>query len=615
MASPVVKIEKEDGQRLSVRALATLAILLAFLSTTTSLLNMNSWRSGGITILWPSNGFLAGALLCTRRRNWPAYLIIGFIVDLTINLSLATPSWVAAYLAGCNMLEAFLAAALLYRTIAPNPDLTQRKQLLHFLAYGVVVAPAVASALATFLFGRQGKHIIPHLHSFEWWFTADALGMAVMIPLYLSFARNKPFLGRNLWELQGIFALLCATAGFVFWQTRVPLLFVLLLGLLMIGVRLGLAGSALGLLAVSIIGGFFTTAGRGPLALMPRASLTARDLTLQMFVAFSMLMLYILEVIRAESYRLQEGLRVSEARFRLLAVSSRDAILLVNLEAKLKYASPAVTEMLGWETQEVLGLSYREAFHVEDISVAENVFREAREGRHPGMFQFRCLRKDGSYIWMEASLRQYREPSASEEPGFVVVMRDISLRKAAEEELQRAFHMVEALASVDGLTGIANRRRFDEVLESEWKRAQRDRTPCSLLFMDADHFKNFNDIYGHIPGDRCLRQIAEATTQVLQRPADLVARYGGEEFAVILPDTNCEGAIAIAEQVRFTVEQLRIPHSGNTHEIVTVSIGCATQVPEINSELSELLKAADSALYVAKSLGRNRVEAALPVLL
>ncbi len=132
--------------------------------------------------------------------------------------------------------------------------------------------------------------------------------------------------------------------------------------------------------------------------------------------------------------------------------------------------------------------------------------------------------------------------------------------------------------------------------------------------MDADHFKNYNDIYGHIPGDRCLRQIAQVTTEMLQRPADMVARYGGEEFAVILPDTNCEGAIAIAEQIRMAVEQLRIPHSGNTHEIATVSIGCATQIPQANSDLSELLKAADSALYVAKSLGRNRVDAALPVL-
>jgi diguanylate cyclase (GGDEF)-like protein/PAS domain S-box-containing protein len=271
--------------------------------------------------------------------------------------------------------------------------------------------------------------------------------------------------------------------------------------------------------------------------------------------------------------------------------------------------------MLGWELDEVIGRSCRVAFYAEDFSVAEDAFQEALEGRLPGMFQFRCLKKDRSYLWMEASLRLYSEPSVSDTQGFVVVMRDISLRKAAEEELQRAFHMVEALASVDGLTGIANRRRFDEVLQAEWKRAQRDRTPCSLLFMDADHFKNFNDIYGHIPGDRCLRQIAEAGAQVLQRPADLVARYGGEEFAVILPDTSCDGAIAIAEQIRFAVEQLHIPHSGNSYEIVTVSIGCATQIPDTNSELSELLKAADSALYVAKSLGRNRVEAALPVLL
>jgi diguanylate cyclase (GGDEF)-like protein/PAS domain S-box-containing protein len=605
---------KKDERRLLPSRLVVLGVILGFLSATTSLLNLRSWRSDGITILWPSNGFLAGAMLCTRRKHWPAYLAVGFVVDLVINLSLATPSWVAAYLAGCNMLEAFLAAALLYRTIAPDPDLTQPKQLRRFLGYGVIIAPAVASALATLFFGQRGRHLIPYLHSFQWWFSADALGMAVMVPLYLSFARRKA-ISRKWWELPGIFGLLCAMSVIIFWQTRAPLLFVLLLGLLLIGVRLGLAGSALGLLTVSIIGGFFTTAGRGPVSLMLDASLMVRDLTLQLFIAFSMLMLYMLEVIRAEGNRLQEGLRASEARFRLLAVSSRDAILLVSLDAKMMYASPAVTEMLGWDLDEVLGKGYRKAFHPQDMAVAESALREAREGRLPGMFQFRCMKKDGSYLWMEASLRLYHEPSVSEAQGFVVVMRDISLRKTAEEELQRAFHLVEALASIDGLTGIANRRRFDDVLLSEWKRAQRDHTPCSLLFMDADHFKNYNDIYGHIPGDRCLRQIAEVATKILRRPADMVARYGGEEFAVILPDTNCEGAIAIAEQVRSAVEQLRIPHSGNPHEIVTVSIGCATQIPEINSELSELLKSADSALYVAKSLGRNRVEATLPVLL
>ena len=614
MAAEVVG-SKEEDKSASLLRLVALAVLLAFLSGTTSLLNIGSWRAGGITVLWPSNGFLAGAMLCVRRRHWPAYLAVGFVVDLAINLVLATPSWVALYLSVCNMIEALLGAALLYRAISPCPDLTERKQLMNFLLYGVVVAPAVASILATLVFGRQGRHIMPHLHTLQWWFTADALGMAVMIPLYLSFARQKAFLGRAWWEIVTFFGLLCAFAVGIFWQSQAPLLFILLLFLLLIGVRLGLAGSALGLLAVAIIGGFFTTAGHGPLSLMVGSTLTTRDLTLQLFIAFSMLMLYILEVLRAESNRLQEGLRSSEARFRLLAVSSRDAILLVNLEAKVLYASPAVTELLGWEPHEVLGLSYRQAFHPEDISVGKTIFRAARQGREPGMFQFRCLRKDGTYLWMEASLRLYREPSAEEVPGFVIVMRDISLRKAAEEELQRAFHMVEALAAVDGLTGVANRRRFDEVLQTEWRRAQRDRNACSLLLMDLDHFKNYNDIYGHMAGDRCLRQAAEAINEVLQRPGDLLARYGGEEFAVILPDTSQDGAIEIAEQIRFVVEKLRVPHGGNPHSVVTVSVGCATEMPESNSDVAELVQRADSALYKAKSLGRNRVEAALPVLL
>ncbi len=603
-----------DQENVSFSKLAALAFVLVFLSATASLLNLQSWHSGGITILWPSNGFLAGALLCVHRRHWPAYLAVGFFVDLGINLSLATPSWAAVYLSVCNMIEAFVAAGLLYRIIAPHPDLTQRKQLKHFLLSGVVVAPLVASLLATLVFGRQGRHIMSHLHTFQWWFTADALGMAVMVPLYLSFRRQKPFLGRRWWEVVGFFTLLCAVAVAIFWQGRAPVLFVLLLCLLAIGLRMGLAGSALGLLAVSIIGEFFTSKGYGPLSLMQRVSLTTRDLTLQIFIAVSMLTLYVLEVLRSESHLLQEGLRASEARFRLLAVSSRDAILLVNLNGVVRYASPAVAEILGWEPEQTLGLSYRKALHSEDDALAETVFREAREERKPGMFQFRCLKKDGSYLWMEASLRLHREPSTGEATGFVVVMRDISQRKAAEEELQRAFYMVEALASVDGLTGVANRRRFDEVLQSEWRRAQRDRTACSLLLMDLDHFKNYNDIYGHIAGDRCLRRAAEATAQVLRRPADLLARYGGEEFAVILPDTNRHGALEIAEQIRLAVEEMHVPHTGNPHGVVTVSVGCSTQAPETNSDVSLLVQAADSALYQAKSLGRNRVEATSHVL-
>jgi diguanylate cyclase (GGDEF)-like protein/PAS domain S-box-containing protein len=608
MAAEVIAESREKEERVSISRLAVVALLIIFLSGTTSLLNLHSWRLGGVTLLWPSNGFLAGVLLCVRRRQWPAYLAVGFAVDFAVNLILSTPIWVAGYLSGCNMAEVWIAAALLYPAIAPHPDLTERKQLVRFLLYGVVLAPAVASFLASLIFGRQGSHIMPQLHTLRWWFTADALGMAVLMPLYLSFTRQNKFLGRAWWEVSIFFALLCGLATAIFWLAHAPLLFLLLPCLWVIGIRLGLAGSALGLLAVSTIGGFFTTFGYGPLSLMRDSSLTTRDLTLQIFIAVSMLMLYVLEVLRAESRRLQEGLSISEARFRLLAVSSRDAILLMNLEAGVSYASPAVAEMLGWEPEEALGVSYRNALHPEDVAAVEAIFQKAGAGEEPGMFQFRCRKKDASYLWVEASLRLYREPSTGVATGFVVVIRDVSHRKAAEEELQRAFLMVEALAGADGLTGIANRRRFDEVLDREWRRAQRDRSPCSLLLVDVDHFKNYNDIYGHISGDQCLRSAAETIANVLHRPADLLARYGGEEFAVILPDTDSDGAVAIAEQIRAAVESLQIPNQGNPHGVVTLSVGCATQVPGQDAEPSKLVQAADSALYQAKSRGRNRVE-------
>jgi diguanylate cyclase (GGDEF)-like protein len=209
---------------------------------------------------------------------------------------------------------------------------------------------------------------------------------------------------------------------------------------------------------------------------------------------------------------------------------------------------------------------------------------------------------------MEASMRLYRDTVTGAPTGFVNVVRDISNRKAAEEELKRAFLLADNHANVDGLTGIANRRRLDEALGIEWRRAMRDRTPVSLLMIDVDHFKPYNDIYGHVSGDECLRTIAVTVGGIIHRSADLLARYGGEEFVVVLPNTDSSGAEGLAEQIRSTVELLSIPHSGNTHGVVTVSIGCATHRPVHDSVFTELLRAADGALYQAKSAGRNCVK-------
>jgi two-component system chemotaxis family response regulator WspR len=177
------------------------------------------------------------------------------------------------------------------------------------------------------------------------------------------------------------------------------------------------------------------------------------------------------------------------------------------------------------------------------------------------------------------------------------------------DELNQA---LQALSLEDGLTGIANRRCFDELLEKEWRRGVRERGTLSLLLLDVDYFKRYNDRYGHPAGDACLRAIATVLKDALRRPSDLAARYGGEEFAGLLPGTPAEGAIARAEDVRTRVEALRLIHQGSlVSPDVTVSIGVASLVPGPSGGASRLVAAADKALYQAKRAGRNCVRHAM----
>ena len=163
------------------------------------------------------------------------------------------------------------------------------------------------------------------------------------------------------------------------------------------------------------------------------------------------------------------------------------------------------------------------------------------------------------------------------------------------------------LAATDGLTGLANRRAYEERLNQEWKRAIRGETSLALLVLDADFFKSYNDYYGHQGGDEVLQKIATCIWQQMQRPADFGARYGGEEFVMLLPETDLTGALAIAERIRSEVAGLSIPHVGDSTGQATVSVGVAATYPVLGETEGSLVKAADMALYAAKHSGRNRV--------
>ena len=181
-----------------------------------------------------------------------------------------------------------------------------------------------------------------------------------------------------------------------------------------------------------------------------------------------------------------------------------------------------------------------------------------------------------------------------------VAERTAALAQANDELLR--------LANLDGLTRVANRRRFDEYFAQEWKRLARERRPLSLIMCDIDYFKRYNDTYGHLMGDECLKRVADALMNVARRPADLTARYGGEEFSVILPNTDADGAMLVANAIQQGVEALRIEHAAsNAADHVTISVGVSTLIPRHDGAISDLIGMADIALYEAKTHGRNRV--------
>lgn len=187
----------------------------------------------------------------------------------------------------------------------------------------------------------------------------------------------------------------------------------------------------------------------------------------------------------------------------------------------------------------------------------------------------------------------------------------VRMRVRNHAESKRRADLLASLAMIDGLTHLPNRRRFDEQLELEWKRCQRDSLPLSLLLMDIDDFKGFNDRFGHGEGDSCLQRVAEALAKAAHRPTDLLARYGGEEFVALLPDTDALGAWQVAERLRVAVEALGIPHApAGAGRVVTLSVGYATREPDSEAAATTpeaLLNAADEQLYAAKRDGRNRV--------
>ncbi|WP_083199886.1 sensor domain-containing diguanylate cyclase [Pseudomonas defluvii] len=276
---------------------------------------------------------------------------------------------------------------------------------------------------------------------------------------------------------------------------------------------------------------------------------------------------------------------------------------------KFAYIGPQIEALLGWSPESWVSVEdWAMRMHPEDREYVVNFCVTQSQAGVDHEADYRALTKDNGYVWIRDVVHVVRNDRGEVE-ALIGFMFDISERKKTEDQLLSLQKELEVLSFKDGLTSIANRRRFDSCFELEWERARRERQPLSLLLFDVDFFKQYNDLYGHIQGDKCLIAIAQTLSLALDGPRDLVARYGGEEFVVLLPEADAEVARRVAERCQRLIQKQSIVHALSPHgHRVTVSIGTGSVVPGEWEKPTDFINAVDQQLYAAKNNGRNRIE-------
>jgi diguanylate cyclase (GGDEF)-like protein/PAS domain S-box-containing protein len=277
---------------------------------------------------------------------------------------------------------------------------------------------------------------------------------------------------------------------------------------------------------------------------------------------------------------------------------------------RFAYIGPQIEPLLGWTPESwVSAEDWANRIHPEDREwVVNYCVSQSKEGcDHEA--DYRALTPDGRYVWIRDVVHVVRDADG-EVDCLVGFMFDISERKETEQKLITLQKELEALSFKDGLTGVANRRMLDTVLDTEWTQARRNSRPLSLILIDIDYFKQYNDLYGHIQGDDCLKRVGQVLGSAATRARDLLARFGGEEFALILPETDAAAAKKVAERCRGLLFKEQIPHAGSpVSQILTASFGVGTIIPGHDDQPLTFVESVDRLLYQAKQAGRNRVAA------
>ncbi|VEG51864.1 PAS/PAC sensor-containing diguanylate cyclase [Mycolicibacterium aurum] len=558
-----------------------------------ALVHFESWS---YAMVWPAVAPQMVALLTSPRRQWPVYLAtFAAIQIIPARIFLENSPEVGVV---STMTAVTFAAAMLHRDqdwVTGRSDSLRSWQ--RFLVYGVFLAPLLASPLGIASLIWNGE-IATDLRSLAFaalaWYLTEAVGIAFLVPLML---RWDHYRRRHPWrEVMWFVAMtlltvaLCAASA-----TKGSFVLIFLTGLpaLLVLIRSGIAAAfaAMAVCSGLVLGSTF--AGYGPFA----ASLDNPGqamISAQVFVLGAFTMVVTVAAALEDRMRLAALDNASYKAYELVAELTGDVVVLVDADGNLlRRASPG-HEILDLPDGRVTKEMWLQQVHPDDRAARAQFPSSGHSGTSD---PFRIRRTDGTWGWYVVHSRRTADGLTA------AVLRDVTLEREVQDSLVD-------MANTDPLTGLANRRGLACRAAEIWARARADGEQVTALFIDLDHFKSFNDLYGHQAGDECLRRVADVLQNLADPSLCVSARYGGEEFAVVL--SGCDAPHEFAGGLASAIRALQIPHLGTDSGAVTISAGVATLRPwhtgaDPDAAVAELLDRADKALYVAKSKGRNTI--------
>ena len=564
--------------------------LLSGLATFASL----AWTriDGGVAALWMSNGLLASALLCVPNARWRRWVLASALGQFIARLVLGDPVAAVAGLTLANLLEAWIAAIWVRRRVAHFGDMGVLVPLSRAALSGTLLACAVSATLAAPIVATRVHQAIGMI----WltWFSAHVLGMVIVGTLLLCLTQVRGSLlgrrGRRL-DLAACVVLLAGVSAGIGLQQTLPLLFLAYLPLLLLTWRHGLAGVVWGIVVLTLASAAAAIDHSGPFALVAPDAVLARTLLLQLYVAAGCLLAIPTAVAMTERRWLDRKLRQSEARLQAVTDNVPAMVTYFDTQARYTYANAVALRSVDGDPSRLLGRTLRE--------VRGDALWNQLEPRMAAALRGEPQDFEGQTDVMGSTMdyRAHYVPDRAVDGsvvGFYSFGFDITQAKQTERELER-------LARFDSLTGLANRRHFEEELDRAVVRAHRNHSPLLLLAIDVDRFKEINDSLGHATGDAVLRAFAQRIREVVY-DVDLVARVGGDEFVVLVEysPTAAVGALVAARVVAAMAEPVQV---GETRLPVRASIGVGFQANVASA--SALRELADLALYDAKRGGRD----------